>query len=265
MATTETDLDAAIADLIAQIDASLKLQGAKGKRTEHQDIQATLIEFEYGELDPVSTPKSVNHLSYNNDTSKSVQAKFPTQTTSTTATFEYSFTEGFKFGAKETFEVGVPEIADAKAEISFELSFSATQKVVKTVTESWTYDEPIPVPERSKVCAFLLINQDSYDPPFSGKIRVSGTVAVTYRFEESDDSRTWEAREDLGAFLKANAAKYPNVTFETESETVVAVISIGGTFKGVSGSNIRIDVTQYPVGTPCPDTYSSLAGPGVTD
>lgn len=263
MALSQTDLDAAIAALTAQIDTSLQAQGAVGTRTVTDFVKAELLAFTYGAVNPLSTPKSVNHLSYNNDTAQAIRAKFPVQTTTTTATFQFSFTEGVKLTAKETFKVGVPPIADSTTTIGLELSFSATQTVTKSVSESWTYDEPVPVPARSKVCAFLLIDQDTYDPPFTAKIKVSGGINVDYRKAASGSSNEWSQTEGLVDYLKANAAQYPNVTFEGTGNDMVAVIAISGTFKGVSGSNVRIDVTQYAVDTPCPAAYAALAGPSV--
>lgn len=256
MSNKITDVDAIISEI--ELDLKQQAQHAGTPKITQNTVAVLVRDFTYQTPSPLVTPVSINHLSYKNGTDESTTAKFPTLTKTTTKTLSFSFTEGFKFGSKSTAEVEVPEVAEASEEISLELDFSATQAITKTTEQSWTYNEPIPVPKRSKICADLIIKKNTYDTGFSAEAVLTGMITAHAESNSHGSKKEFTVSMGVAFWLHKNKSKYPHIKFEdfqtSESQTypLKAIIPVTGKFKGVSGSNLEIEVKQLKIGKDCP-------------
>ena len=143
-------------------------------KVENADPFLSAIEIGALHYEPVPPLKAIPEVAFSeafdNDTDATDPVVFKKSTTST-ATFTWSFTEALKLGTKTTFETGLPKIAEGKFELSVELNLSSTQTHTETKTQTWEVDTTVNVPPRSTVAADLAIATIKYDPKFTVPIR----------------------------------------------------------------------------------------------
>ena len=112
-----------IQDYYASIGQSSQLDGYEldpaGNVEFYADYGVALTDFTYVTQSPTYAPLIAFDQNFSNSSTgmDTVTASF---TRSETDTFTFSFTEGLKIGAKATVKVGIPLIADGKAEVSGE-------------------------------------------------------------------------------------------------------------------------------------------------
>lgn len=159
----------------------------------------------------------------------------------TTSSFTWSLTEGFKIGMSVKFAVGVPPIASAETTISSELSFSSTQTSNKTEQKSWKVSQPVKVPPRTEVTATLLIDERKFSQRFHSKCVLSGYVC-------SNSPDRIEGHYFWFHPVSSIFNKYPQAGFTVRGDKVY--YEGDGVFEGLMGVRTRLNIKESPVGSP---------------
>jgi hypothetical protein len=210
------DLDVMISDFWK----SALPKGASGYTIHDDEVKVELLEFTYGTYDIVKKPSLVASTTFSNGTE------------STTSSFKWSVTAGLKLGAKTSFKVGAPFIAEGKVEASIELSLAATVEQTTTETQSWSYSVNVPVPPHSTVVVDALVSMAEYSPNWRARMRLSGVSYITVA------GSSGRKAVPIAAIL----ASYPGVTIDGD----VVNYEASGTFKGAQGLTVDVKTSQHP-------------------
>lgn len=157
----------------------------------------------------------------------------------TTSTFTWQLTEGFKIGMKAEFAVGVPPIVSAKTEISGELNFSSTQTSTKTEQKSWQVTQAVKVPPKSEVEATLLIDENKFSQRFHSRCTLSGYVCSNSP-DRIDGHYFWFHP------IAAIFARFPQRGFTVKGDVVL--YEGDGKFDGMMGVRTRLDLQERALG-----------------
>lgn len=159
----------------------------------------------------------------------------------TTSTFAWSLTEGFKLGMSVKFKVGVPPIASAETSFSGELSFSSTQTKTESEQKSWRVSQPVKVPSRTEVEAVLMIDEQSFSQRFHSKCVLSGYVCSNSP-DRIDGHYFWF--HSIGAIFD----RFPTPGFTVQGDKVF--YQGDGSFQGVMGVRTRLNLTEKSLDNP---------------
>jgi len=157
----------------------------------------------------------------------------------TTSSFTWSLTEGFKIGMSVKFGVGVPPIASAETTISGELSFSSTQSSTNTEQKGWKVSQPVKVPSKTEVEATLLIDERKFSQRFHSKCILGGYVCSNSP-DRIGGHYFWF--HDVSAIF----SKFPQPGFTVRGDQVF--YQGDGQFKGLMGVRTRLDLKERPLG-----------------
>jgi hypothetical protein len=122
-------------------------------------------------------PEVLAASSFENSASVTNSSVFRQSNTST-ASFSTSFTEGVKIGAQTKITTKIPFIASGEVTLSAEGSFSSTQNVSSTDTQTFSVDTTINVPPNSRVEATLMINSLQYEGMLMADVQVGGRLRI---------------------------------------------------------------------------------------
>jgi hypothetical protein len=221
------DLDVMISDFWK----SALPKGASGYTIHDDEVKVELLEFTYGTYDIVKKPSLVASTTFSNGTDVQATQNI-SDTKSTTSSFKWSVTAGLKLGAKTSFKVGAPFIAEGKVEASIELSLAATVEQTTTETQSWSYSVNVPVPPHSTVVVDALVSMAEYSPNWRARMRLSGVSYITVA------GSSGRKAVPIAAIL----ASYPGVTIDGD----VVNYEASGTFKGAQGLTVDVKTSQHP-------------------
>ena len=199
----------------------------------NDDVVVEMLEFEYDKVDVSHTPQLVASSTFSNGTDAQATQTF-SDTKTTTSSFKWGLQEGLKIGAKTSFKVGVPLIADGKVEVSAELNVGSTQEWTTTQAQSWGYSAQIPVPPHTMVTASLLVTMAEYSPSWRMRLRVTGETRLTVPGYPGSKSVP----------VSKLLAGLPGVQ-ATDDGNAVAVVATG-TFKGAQGLGSEVVTAQAP-------------------
>lgn len=221
-----------IFDLDSFISNWWKEQGIPGDFTiDNSGLTVTLLKFTYTSPTPTDIPLVVASADYFNGTSTTNTETFH-NSKSTTASFQWSLTEGLKLGAKTAFEVGSPVIGDIQVEASIELSFSATETQTTSETQEWSWDTQVPIPPHSHVHLDAIVNNSIYNPKFTALIGLSGSSTV------SNQDHTSAGGNAIGLIVQGQPG------FQVSPDLLSAVYTATGMFKGVQGISTVIKTQE---------------------
>jgi hypothetical protein len=195
---------------------------------------------------------------FNNNTDLTQSSTFSwTHTTSTS--FTWSLTETLSVGWKSSTTVDVPEVAKETVEWSVNFTASSTQSQTKTDTKTWNIVQPLEVPAYSAVKMSAVINQESYNVPFSVPINMQGCLAVMTRRELPEDlgiAGSWtihigKSEVALVGFIPmgslCNYLADPTLPLTYVQEDTAAYM-LPGVFTGSQGVNYKVDANQMKLG-----------------
>ncbi|MEW6735666.1 MAG: ETX/MTX2 family pore-forming toxin [Acidobacteriota bacterium] len=94
------------------------------------------------------------------------------------STFSWSLQEGIKVGVKVSGKAKVKEIFEIGAEMSTEISFSASQTWTETVVRRFSVNQTVTVPPRKIVEAKLLVDELTLTQRFHAKTTLCGYVWI---------------------------------------------------------------------------------------
>lgn len=161
---------------------------------------------------------------------------------STTSTFAWSLTEGFKLSMSAKFKVGVPPIVSAETTISGELSFSSTQTKTESETKTWRVSQPVKVPARTEVEAVLLIDEEKFSQRFHSRAVLSGYVCSNSP-DRIDGHYFWF--HPIASIFE----KFPTRGFTVQFGNRVFWEG-DGVFDGLMGVRTRLNLTEKPLDNP---------------
>ncbi len=157
----------------------------------------------------------------------------------TTSSFTWSLTEGFKIGMSVKFAAGVPAIASAETSISSELSFSSTQSCTNTEQKTWKVSQPVKVPPGTEVEARLLIEEREFSQRFHSKCILGGFVCSNSP-DRINDHYFWFHH------VSEIFSKFPQPGFTVRGDQVR--YQGDGQFTGLMGVRTRLDLKESPIG-----------------
>jgi hypothetical protein len=143
-------------------------------------------------------PRTFYSKTVANNTGKPHKSKL-TLAYSVTTESKWDSSVSFKFGVTTTITAGVPEIAQASVEISYEFNGSYTWGATKSQTEQHSNEEEVEVPAHTEVTVRVVATEGTCEIPFSymqEDILTSGEKVVTkmddgiYRGVNSYDFKT---------------------------------------------------------------------------
>ena len=133
-----------------------------------------IVDFSYPNPVPPAkiTPKSLDSLSWKNNTPSTGDYEEFDSTKTYTSTFSWSVTAGIKASASETVKVSIPKIGDASETASIDLNISTTVTQQTTRTDTFSAKTHINIPPYTKLTASLLISEGSLDVPWTANVQV---------------------------------------------------------------------------------------------
>ena len=144
----------------------------EGSGFAYSDVK--IVDFSYPNPVPPAkiTPKSLDSLSWVNNTSSSDDSEQWQHNKTYTSTFSWSVTAGIKTEVSETISVSIPTIGGAEETASIDLSVSTTKSQSTTQTHSFNDTTTIHIPAHCKLTATLMINEGSLDVPWTANVQV---------------------------------------------------------------------------------------------
>lgn len=218
---------------------------------DYSRLEVVLTDFQYEEDYKITPSKLVfrNSGHWLNDTEVLQPNQRFSKTHTTTASFEWSLTEGLKLSTKTSFKAGLPILVDGKVELTTELSFSATEKKTESTTQTWTIDVPITLPAYSIVDAHVNISQLTYSPKWTAKAAISGPLQVRV---QPKCVRPWgEVYDPWPAFPEQehqlDAVSLLNNDSRFTYKDGKALREVKGTFTGIQGIQYDVDIHQSKI------------------
>jgi hypothetical protein len=209
---------------------NLVQDGYEDKRLTISDMR---IEY-YDEPDNQMIPQVGAEQILTNSTSVE-QSETVVLSKTTTSSFTWSLTEGFKIGMSVKFGVGVPPIASAETTISGELSFSSTQSLTSTEQKAWNVTQPVKVPPHSEVDATLLIDERKFSQRFHSKCVLGGYVCSNSPDRINGHYFWFHSVSEI-------FSKFPQPGFTVQGDQVF--YEGDGKFDGLMGIRTRVDFKQ---------------------
>lgn len=198
------------------------------------------IEY-YGSADSLEKPTTGARQKLTNRTSVE-QSQTVQLTKSTTSTFAWSLTEGFKLSISVKLAAGVPSIVSGETTISGELSFSSTQTQTVSETKTWQVNQPVRVPAQTEVEAVLLIDEEKFSQRFHSKAVLSGYVCSNSP-DRIDGHYFWFHA------ISSIFEKFPTRGFTVQPGNRVFWEG-DGVCEGLLGVRTRLNLTEKPLDNP---------------
>lgn len=201
---------------------------------DNSGIQVKVHTIKYSGFEPVKSPNIIGSFHFLNDSSATQEQTIQTSK-KTSATFQWSVTEGIKVGAKVSGSVGLPLVAEGKVEASIELNFSSTQGQSETVEQQWSFSSKIPVPPMSVITADVTVMEDTYSPEFTAVIELTGNSRA---FNES-------RRGNIIIGIAHMVQGIPGFTIKNDWSSCEYLAQ--GQFKGAQGISVMTNTKQRPL------------------
>jgi hypothetical protein len=243
----------AIADLYAQMYAHTSfalvdiMPGDENVGVVHNElsfdgsaIHQEVVTFSFEQIPLTSTPATLAETEFTNDTDAQSTETFA-NTKSTTATQQFSITDGYKIGVDVEFHVGLP-IVGGSVRGQYEVSFSKTETQTTSETESWTWSTTVNVPARSRVVVSIILQQANYSPKFSARMRVSGVASWVFHSNVLNHS----PRSDVSIGKHFAHYPYPGVVVIDDS---TIEFDVNGQLVGSHGLRTSVIAKQYKIDT----------------
>jgi len=164
-----------------------------------------------------------------------------TKSESTSNSYSWTLSEGFYIGEKLDVTAGLPGICEVHDQFDFGLSLNSTQTQTGSDTQNWGVSEQIGIPPKSTVRVEVVIATAStsadfttmvtFDPNSYGDIWCYNTVNSHYE---------WFI--PAGSFLDGT---FSGAVCNSGS------CNITGSFTGLQGVQVFVNVTQCPLGVQC--------------
>ncbi|MCD2441143.1 ETX/MTX2 family pore-forming toxin [Agromyces sp. SYSU K20354] len=213
----------------------------------NDSVVVEMLEFTYDKVEAAHTPHLIASSTFSNGTDAQATQTF-SDSKSTTSSFKWSLQEGLKIGAKTTFKVGVPFVADGKVEASAELNVGSTQEWTTTVSQNWSYSAQVPVPPHTRVVASVIVTMAEYSPGWRMRLQVSGKTELSV-----------PGYPGVKAVRVADLLKgLPGVQVVQNGDAAVVVAS--GAFKGVQGVSSEVTTKQSPYDVSAVEVSEILTG-----
>lgn len=177
----------------------------------------------FGEVLPGEiTPNSIYRASWENNTSVQNTQTFTVSET-TTDTYTWSLTAGMKVST--SFSAEVPFVGGI--DNSIEMSTSTTETQTQSTARTWSYATQIFVPPHSKIVSSFIVNEATYNVPFTAKVTVRGLVYIQF-----PNNRYFA--EEIDVLI--NEAGWAPSTFN---------VNTTGTLEGVVGESFTVRTDEY--------------------
>jgi Clostridium epsilon toxin ETX/Bacillus mosquitocidal toxin MTX2 len=187
------------------------------------------IDMVYGPVQLVSVdPNAIYTFEWTNN--GSVQDSQTLSVNKTTSkSFTWSMKEGLKISTK--FKAKIPLVGESDTKV--EVNLESTQSQTTTQAETWAYNGTVPVPPHKHVKVTFLVNEATYNAPFTASTTVRGNVYINF----PQSNRYFQAEiQDL----IDNLGWDPNLF----------IVHGTGTFDGIHGMNFAVNVDEHDAPSP---------------
>jgi len=141
-----------------------------------------------------------------------------------------------------SFSVGIPDICQVNDQFSINISVTDSHTQTTTHSVSWSVSEQITIPPLSTIHAVMTVSKMSYNAPFRAAVNFDG-VGMTWCNNQVNGHWLWFPQPSdlfsVGAFPCENNADNS------------ANCNLNGTFVGLQGVEVHVNVTQCPLNTRC--------------
>lgn len=210
------------------------------------DPVVMLVGFTYDQLPVQTTPQILATSTFLNGTSVQDSQTF-TSSKTTTATFQWTNTNGVNFGVGVTadFHVGIPVFGGgASVTANKQWTSSASQGASHSEAQTWSWSFVIPVPPKTRVEAAVSVQEASYSPSYRAQIRVRNKAPGVFINYTKPTGELHALVKDLGELFVDS----PHDMVQFVDKDTVDVI-VRGTFSGVQGVKTIVDTKQFDIDT----------------
>lgn len=192
---------------------------------------AQITNFTYSELHDIPTPVIAYDATCRNESATASQDVEISYAKELSESYNFSFSEEIKLGAKASFKAGLPFIGEARTEIWGEISAGATQGWSKTETRTWTGKITVHLAAGDSAHIEVAISNDTINSGFNAQaVLAPGVWLMVHGYTTPDHS------SGVDCWLLVDAVF-------TNDEIDAAAVPISGHFKGVEGVSMSSKTT----------------------